>query len=552
MRAILTDSAVAERLTNTAEPTGGDSHPQKPWSALPLVAVAVYLVGSLLIFAAILRRTHHTFTYVLDDPYIHLALAEQIAHGHYGINPGETTSPASSLLWPFLLVPFAGRPVHVYLPLLWNLLFGAATAWLIGWCVARWTMLRPRNGLLGARHLSRTKQGITAVLLVFIANLFTLTFVGMEHCLQVLLAAVCAWGIAEALSERPIPPFALAAAAVLPSVRYEGLGLTLAVAVALYGQRRRLAPSLLLLALSAAPLLAFSLFLHAHGLPLLPNSVMVKSQAATSNSGAVRAIRIMGGNVVRGVYDLEYWPAAILAVLLAHLWWHERTPERRWALGGAALAVALHVLVGRNGWFTRYEVYAVIFASLVLVRVLLERRAFLFGYFAIGLILIGTPYLRSTQRIAAAATDVYHQQYQMHRFITDFYRGNVAVNDIGYVSFARPANSYVLDLWGLATTEAATERHKNAAWLAGITTRHHADLAMIYPSWYDGIPQTWTPLGTLCLPNEPEALAKQCVVFYSTRSAATPALKQDAARFADQLPNELEFLPGVALRSAPD
>ena len=141
-----------------------------------------------------------------------------------------------------------------------------------------------------------------------------------------------------------------------------------------------------------APLLAFSLFLHAHGLPLLPNSVLVKSRAATAEHGpVVRAIQIAGGNVVRGLSDFEYWPAAVLAVLLLHLAWHERTRPRRWALGGAAAAVLLHVVIGRNGWFTRYEVYAVIFAALVLVRVLLEWRAFLFGYFAMGLLFCGAP-----------------------------------------------------------------------------------------------------------------------------------------------------------------
>ncbi len=536
---------------NTAQAGSAELQPSSRW--LAPTCVAIYLAGVAILLLLVLHRTHHTFTYALDDPYIHLALAEQLAHGHYGINAGEATSPASSLLWPFLLLPFAGTRVHVYLPLFLNVVFAAGTAWLIGTCIARWAALRPREGLLGTRHLPRTKRLIVSVLLLFAANLFTLTFIGMEHCLQILLAALCAFGITEALSHRPIPAAALVAAALLPSVRYEGVGLTLALAVALYGQRRRLAPSLFLLGVSVAPLIGFSIFLHAHGLPLLPNSVMVKSQAAMSSHGPlVRVIRIVGGNVIRGLYDIEYWPAAILAVLLVHLWWHERDRERRWALGGAAAAVLLQVTVGRNGWFTRYEVYAVIFAVLVLVRLLAERPPFLFGYFAMGLVFCATPYIRSTQRVPFAAADVYHQQYQMHRFVTVFYHGNFAVNDIGLASFDRPPGTYVLDLWGLATTEAATQRHKDAAWLARITSSHNADLAMIYPSWYEGIPASWSPLGTLCLPNDPEALAKRCVVFYSTRAAATPALRDEAAAFARSLPPELHFLPGVALTSAPD
>ena len=531
----------------------GSAEPQPNTRWLAPFCVGVYLAGVLILLLLVLHRNHGVFTYALDDPYIHLALAEQLAHGHYGINAGEATSPSSSLLWPFLLIPFAGTRWHVYVPLFWNVMFGAATAWLIGGCVAGWASLRPRDGLLGSRHLPRIKRLLIAVLLLFAANLFTLTFIGMEHCLQILLAALCAFGITKALSHRPIPRAALVAAALLPAVRYEGVALTLAVAIALYGQRRRLSMPLALLAVSVAPLIGFAIFLHAHGLPLLPNSVMVKSQAATENHGPiVRAIQIVGGNVVRGVYDFEYWPAAILALLLTHLWWYERDTPRRWALGGAAIAVLLQVTIGRNGWFTRYEVYAVIFAVMILVRVLAERPPFLFGYFAMGLIFCASPYIRSAQHVVLATRDVYHQQYQMHRFVTEFYRGNFAVNDIGLVSFERPPGTYVLDLWGLATTEASTQKVKDAAWLARITAQHEADLAMIYPDWYESIPAAWTPLGTMCLPHDPEVLARRCVVFYSTRAGATPALREGVEAFARALPPELHFLPGVALTSAPD
>ena len=48
------------------------------------------------------------FEYPLDDVYIHLAMAEQIAAGGYAVNAGEDGSAASSPIYPLLLVPFAG------------------------------------------------------------------------------------------------------------------------------------------------------------------------------------------------------------------------------------------------------------------------------------------------------------------------------------------------------------------------------------------------------------------------------------------------------------
>jgi len=71
-----------------------------------------------ILFLAILKLNHGTFTYSLDDPYIHLALSDQIRHGHYGISAGHHAAPSSSILFPFLLAVASGAPSHPYLPLL--------------------------------------------------------------------------------------------------------------------------------------------------------------------------------------------------------------------------------------------------------------------------------------------------------------------------------------------------------------------------------------------------------------------------------------------------
>ena len=43
--------------------------------------------------AVMLARNHGSFFFPLDDPYIHLRVAQRIAHGGYGINAGEFSSP---------------------------------------------------------------------------------------------------------------------------------------------------------------------------------------------------------------------------------------------------------------------------------------------------------------------------------------------------------------------------------------------------------------------------------------------------------------------------
>lgn len=514
---------------------------------LSILCVAVYLAGALKLLSSVLKHADGRLVYALDDPYIHLALAEQIAHGTYGINAGQASSPSSSLLWPILLLPFSGTHVQTLLPLFWNVVFSMGTAWMIGLCVTRWSRLRPTDSLLGHGSHGWTKRVLVAVLLLFAANLWTLTFVGMEHGLQIFLAALCAFGMTEVFSGRPMPREALVAAALLPSVRYEGLGLTIAVALALYGQRRRWSAPVGLVVVSLLPLLAFSIFLHAHGLPLLPNSLLVKSQVATQRSSTLtHTLWIIFVNLRSIVPSLERWPVTILTIMLIHLWWREVDSPRRWVLGGAAVALGLQVLLGQNGWFTRYEVYAVLFATLLVVRVLAERPPFLFSYFAVGLVFFCSPYLMSTQQVVSASLDIYRQQYQMHRFVQDFYRGNVAVNDLGLVAYQKPAGTHVLDLWGLASTEAAKQKVKDGAWMESITQRNDVALAMIYPSWYQSIPQSWAPLGSMCIEGPLTFLAQHCVVFYSTEMTRRLELQTDVARFMKTLPPKVTFYPGIA------
>ena len=100
-------------------------------SPLPLLAAVSAALG----FLALqwLAYVHAgVFEYPLDDVYIHLAMAEGIAQGTYGINPGEAASASSSILYPLLLLPFPGTEVQRMLPLSWNAAAVLALGWLFG------------------------------------------------------------------------------------------------------------------------------------------------------------------------------------------------------------------------------------------------------------------------------------------------------------------------------------------------------------------------------------------------------------------------------------
>jgi hypothetical protein len=498
--------------------------------SLILSALICYLALVAMIFLKIRANNDGHFFYALDDPYIHLAPSEQLAHGHYGLNPGEATSPSSSILWPFLLVPFAHRWFHVYLPLLWNVLFGSLAVCVIAGVVARLPGLKEETGAAGWM-----KRLATAILLMLTANLVSLTFMGMEHTLQVLLAIVCAAGLIRTWDEGKMPWWCLAAAAVGPMVRYENIAITVAVCVVLAGLRQW-GKAAGLLAIAALPMMLFGLFLRSQGLPMLPMSVMVKGRAY-HNGGRPIATALQNFSMsVHAMINMPiYWPIMLVGAVLTWMCLRERDTTRRFILAAGVLVAVLQVTVGRFGWFNRYEVYALIFVTLILLRAVKAPPAMSFSYLAIALFYLASQYVGGTRVTAAATRELYEQQYQMHRFINDFHQGSVAVNDLGLTSYQRSAGTYILDVYGLASPEASKEQNKSAEWMKKIVAQHGVDLAILYPQWFR-IPASWTPVAKICNSDDVRVIGERCVVFYSTEDGSRAKIREEAVRFAATLP----------------
>ena len=384
-----------------------------------------------------------------------------------------------------------------------------------------------------AQRDRRRYLAVPALLLT--SNLIGLTFLGMEHGLQVFLAISVAVGLCRVLGGQPFPNWCVVAAALAPSIRYEGLACTLAAGIVLFAEgRKRLALVMALFAI--APMLALARFLHGQGLPMLPVSVLVKGKAAAEHTNALLTLlRFAASGTFHAVTAPERWPLVLLCLILGSATLREEARIRRSALAGATAAVGLHLLFGRFGWLHRYEIYAIIFGALIVLRLLAEDPPQRLGWFAMGLLALAVPYASAIPAAVLSSEDVYDQQFQMHRFATDFYKGNVAVNDLGLVSYRLGPGRYVLDLGGLASLETAREAHKNAAWLQGTARRHHVGLVMIYPGLL-AIPPTWIKLGTVCNLRPPVAIGGPCVDYYASDPADLPALSTSFATFAKTLP----------------
>lgn len=515
------------------------------------VTVAVLVL--LLLLALIVRGLHGQFSYTVDDAYIHLALTQRITHGLYGINAGEASSPSSSLLWPLLFVPFGRMHALLYLPLLVNFVCTALTAFLLGAMVDR---------ALGGDRRSRWAARLLSVLLLFALNLFGLAYLGLEHSLEVLLAVMSAAGLLRLVDGERVPWWALAAAVVIPSVRYEGVLIACCVAVALWWVGRR-GTAVLLLGLSVLPLVLFGLFLRHLGLPFAPMSVLAKSNSLFGGEhfSAGELLRFVKFSLLAHMGLPERFSILLLLCTLGWMAVHLRRNHAAFAVSLAgALACLGHFYVGPYGWLYRYEVYCVAFAVVLAVGLAIRFGSpmrtevglnaavrFVPGGVLVGVAALALFYWNALAGVPQAAAAVLHEQGQVARFTRDFYPGPVGLHDLGWIAVGRSPEQYTMDLEGLGSYEAFRKRgHMTPEDFNTLVRKHHIGLVVASPTWFSTLPPEWKPMGKLCQVPHQESFGQisKAVVFYATPGGDPAEIEAKLAAFKPTLPPEVPLEVG--------
>ena len=523
----------------TATATISDA-PARRALPVPLASVAVALCLFAVMQIAAAGKAGWVFEYPLDDPYIHLAMAEQIGQGGYGVNAGQMASAASSALWPLLLVPAAGAEWGRYLPLVYNGLALAALAYLFARVVidsgfaARW----PRTGLFAALALPS------------LLNAGGLAFTGMEHTAHAAASVAIILGLVR-LARGQSWGFYLALGCLLaPAFRLEGLALALlgAGAVVLSGQ---IARGLGLVVLACAPVVAFTGFLGAQGIGPLPASIMAKmlDGGVAQASWGARLIGGLAANITQpaGMALLALVALASIAAVATS------GAARRIALVGAG-AGAAHLIFGQVGWLNRYEGYALItvaaslLAACGLNRGMARALPTLAGLTGAVALLLGAFYASDFARVGYwAPRGIHLQQAQMARFVHDFAQLPVAVNDLGRVAWRNP--DPVLDLWGLASPQAREARivTQTQGWAGDLVAAQEVSLVMLYPQHFNGaLGADWITLGDLQLQYPRGFLGGGSVRFYAATPQAEAPLRAALDAFTPSLPQGVRFVPTEA------
>lgn len=460
----------------------------------------------------------------VDDPYIHLALAENISHLHYGINVNEFASPSSSIIWPFLIAPFAGLNIGSFGALLWNIIG-------LGLIFHLW------NRLFERLHFSLGVSAALAMALTFLLNGFGLVFTGMENTLHVAASLAVVIGLIETVEDDRLAPWLIPAAVCSVLLRFEGAGVAIAAACALFmtGHKK---PAVVIIALTALCLFTFSVGLTLLGLPPLPSSVLAK---------------LHEGSWFR---KLTYPTLNIPFTVMIIVFFTQKDPladRKRLALFTFAFIVGLgHILAGGLGAFRRYEIYAVTTVVSMTIYFLFsqpEQRKFddrtLIAASVLFVLFCSVCFVRNTVVTPFAASDIYNQQYQMGRFAKDYWKAPIAVNDLGWVAYGNP--NYVLDLWGLSSESARKARlSAEPGWMGQLVTAKKVGLALIYAAWFkDDIPPHWTHIGHLHFNGQSVSIAFPDVDFYLTDANEAQRAYQALTEFKKTLPpiNTLDIFP---------
>ncbi len=478
------------------------------------------------VFGLCLARNEGAFVYAVDDAYIHLAIAKNLAlYGVYGVTPHETAMASSSIAWPWLLAGIrkltgAGELV----PLVLNA--AAATALVL-------VVLRS----LAAMALTGTRLFLATMLVVLLVPLCPLVFVGMEHTLHVVIVLLLVHELVR--EEAPPTPARLvtlgALALAAAAVRYETAFVLVAAALVLLRRdgHRAVLP-LLACALGAAlPIVLQGMWSRAHGGWFFPTSVLLKRTAV--DPGALHAI------VYQRLVENPHLLGVVVLLALAYV-------RRKDAWIAIALITALlHTAFAQLGWFYRYEAYFLALALVPLAATFVRwlgalgrKERMLLVPLVLGTLPLTVRGLGSLRATPLASGNIRDQQVTVASFLRATSRvgdpTRVAVNDVGAVAYLSDAK--LTDLMGLATPKVARmktlriDHGLGRAQLEALAQEDGFTLAIVYADWFTGaLPTTWRPVERWKI-RDNRVCAKDTVTFYATQPAADDALRENLDAFA--------------------
>ena len=324
---------------------------------------------------------------------------------------------------------------------------------------------------------------------------------------------------------------------------YENLVLSFAALFFLYiyGYKKQASFSFILV---VALMGGFSLFLLNLGLDPLPLSVYRNSNVVSSGGSIYTLLENLKKNILSPRCTLLIVSMLFLSYIIIS---SKKNKEERLFAACVTIAIMLHLFIGKPGRYIFYIWTASTLSVLYLYREWLIKVITKSSFFKTTVIasiivaLFSYKYIYGIVTTPHASNNIYEQQYQMHRFVVDYYKNPVAVNDLGYVSYRN--DNYVMDLFGLASLEALNHwRAKDKPdWIDAISKEHNVKFAMVYDSWFHRIPVNWHKVAELYLGKIKISPSDSVVSFYILNDNIKDKIISLLERYKHTLPQDVRL-----------
>ncbi|GAB0157004.1 hypothetical protein CHRYSEOSP005_22730 [Chryseobacterium sp. Alg-005] len=505
-----------------------------------LLSLVLFFLISFGYYLHVLSETEGHYVYLIDDAYIHLAMAKNFAlYDVWGITKYEFSSTSSSPLFTYLLsilIKLFGN--NDQLPLYCNSILGIGIIYILN--------------RYYADFFKNTNNRVIAVLFtVFFAVLHLQLLLGMEHVFHVFLLVVNIFCLSN-LKNRAFVFGFYSSLLLMGLIRFESMFYFVSLAFVLV-LMKKWKEAVAILLVGFIPIAIFCYVNYQHSGYLFPNSVVVKGTKLTFDSGFPLHLKtIMVDNFLlnKSFYKIGFFPVMLCLIFILRDFkkknFHD-TVKSNFLLIVLSLVMICHSMFADLKGAFRYEAYILTGFSMALI----PKVSGLFKDFwhyikkeklISVLVLINTFLLLYKFSFAHLMLDnggknIYEQQIQSARFLHTYYNtSKVVANDIGAITYF--TNIHLLDIVGLGSKEMIpfNENKKTVDqdfenFLRDYTQHNKYDIAVIYDEWFHGhVPKTWKKAAVLKISNSMN-VSQDEVSVYSVNPEHLEQLKENIRQF---------------------
>lgn len=510
------------------------------------LVLSLYFLSCIWIFQKAYQANDHLLIYVLDDAYIHMAIAKHFSQeGIWGVTSYGFTSSSTSLLFTLLLsLSYFLFGVQVKVSLILNILFSVFVI------IYVYKLLTKEMG-----QKNHTALFLILMFVVFTTSLPSLTFVGMEHTMDLFFTLLFSFYAAKLLSKNSVSIGEICCAAILAALlcmsRYEGL-FTCFVVCVLFLLRRHFVASLMIGFCAFLPLVIFGFISMHEGWYFLPVSTLLKgTPPSLSKITHTELSKIM---------------IPLVFVFLGGFFYILRSKQKgAWDRLQILLVIFLgslflHLPMASLGWFYRYEAYLIGFGIVVIglavveylpqfhLRQMIKTNPAQGIAWIVMIFIVMAPFMMRAHitlvQTPIAMTNNYQKHYIPSQFIKKYYgtsKDTVAVIDVGCLGFYTEAR--LLDFYGLATKEVAKARLNktfHTKMLDELTQANHVKMGMFNETIFQGVdalPASWVKVGEWRYQHF--VVDFEFISFFATQEKYEQELIANLKSFSQDLPSDI-------------